>query len=234
MESHRAITLNGPYAWELCAEVVGSYILGLPYLSMSTLNNLIVFRAGMTGEFGYHILIPSEHKSNWLAVLVEKGALFDLKMADSQARSQCSLENFFFDLIKEGSYGLTPMELQLQWRISMQKEVYPGYEAIHTIRKNGWNRRLCAFITPYPINVDEVITCEDTSVGRVLAIGYSPLRKEFVGKALIDRPFWHAGLDCFRVGDHSLITKSAPIINNLSISINPYLNSYLNRNDAEK
>lgn len=234
MESYCAFSLNGPYAWELCAEVLGSDVLGLPYLSMATLNNKIVFRAGMTGEYGYHLLIPTAEKNSWLATLLDKGSAYELAMTDSAARSQCSLENFFFDLNREGSYGLSPQELQLQWRLSRQKTTYPGAKAIKRIREKGWDQRLTCFISKNPINVNEEIFCDTKSIGSVLAVGYSPLRKEFIGKALLRRPYWNAGLDCFQVGDRSLYTISAPAINNLSLTISPYIDSYFNKREIPK
>jgi glycine cleavage system aminomethyltransferase T len=231
MESHSTLTLNGPYAWELCAEVVGSEILGLPYLSMISLNNVLVFRAGMTGEYGYHLIIPKENKESCLSTLLDKGSEYDIEIIDTQVRLQCSLENFFFDISREGRYDLNPIELQLQWRLSRHKTEYPGAHSINQIRKRGWNQRLTCFIAKETIKTDEEILCEGEYVGNVLSVGYSPLRKEYVGKALIRRPYWHAGLNCFYVGGRSITTVSAPTINNLSIIISPYIDSYFNRKE---
>jgi glycine cleavage system aminomethyltransferase T len=232
-ETNCFLTLNGPYAWELCAEVVGSEILGMPYLSMMSFKSGIVFRAGTTGEFGYHLVIPSELKNSWINALINKGSAYDIELTDKTTRSQCTLENFFFDLDREGQYLLTPPELQLQWRLSRNKREYPGARTMQFLREKGWNKRLTCFVTKEPANVNDLIYCKNESVGFVLSIGYSPLRKEFVGKALINRPYWHAGLDCFHVNNQMVETISAPAINNLSLRVNPYLDSYFTRNDNE-
>ena len=78
MESYYSLALDGPYAWELCAEVFGPDVLGLPYLGMIVLGKVIVFRAGRTGEYGYHLLVPSNQKSEWLEKLCETGKAFDM------------------------------------------------------------------------------------------------------------------------------------------------------------
>jgi len=138
---------------------------------------------------------------------------------------------FFMATHSEGKYDLTPLELQLQWRLSQQKTSYPGSHAIQALRKSGWNRRITCFITKDPVRSEEEITCEGITVGKVLAAGFSPLRGDYVGKALLNHPYWHAGLDVFKVGDQSLKTISAPAIKNLSLRVSPYRDSFHTRND---
>ncbi len=229
-ESKRFLSLNGPYAWELCANAIGNEILGMPYLSNMSVKSGMVFRAGTTGEYGYHLMVPVEQKNEWVDNIMNTGKSFDLALSNSNSRAQCSLENFFFDLNREGQYQLNPPELQLQWRLSRQKTEYPGSEAMRNLRKKGWNRRLTCFITSHPLKVNDEIFYENESVGQVLSIGYSPGRKEYVGKALIRKPYWFAGLNCFHTNNQELKTISAPVIDNLSIYINLNLDSYLTRN----
>ena len=228
-ESYDNLTIEGPYAWELCAEVFGPDMLGLPYLGMLVLNEMLVFRAGRTGEYGYHLLVPTAQKDRWIENLLATGAAFEMARADASIRAQCVLENFFFDIHREGQYNLTPLELQLQWRLSSQKTAYPGAEAIHARRQSGWMHRLTCFTTPDPVNADAEITCEGEVVGHVLVAGYSPARGDYVGKALLRQPYWHAGLDAFQVGDIPLKTISAPAINNLSLKVSPYRHSFHTR-----
>ena len=213
----------------MCAEVFGPDVLGLPYLGMLVLDEVLVFRAGRTGEYGYHLLVPIDKKNAWIEKLLATGAAFEMARTNASVRAQCVLENFFFDINREGQYGLTPLELQLQWRLSSQKTTYPGAEAIHTLRQSGWTRRLTCFTTPELVNPDEEITCDGEMVGHVLTAGYSPVRGDYVGKALLRQPYWHAGLDAFQIGDCPLKTISAPAINNLSLKVSPYRHSFHTR-----
>ena len=232
--SHRSLALDGPYAWELCAEVFGPDVLGLPYLGVLVMGEVLVFRAGRTGEYGYHLLVPEAEESAWIQQLFTAGDAFELAWADAAARAQCTLEGFFFELDREGSYGLTPLELQLQWRLSTEKMEYPGASAIRARRRSGWNRRLTCFVTPEPVEAGEEITCDGKPVGAVLAAGYSPLREDFVGKALLDRPYWHAGLTAFRVGGRPLRTIAPPAIANRSLEVSPYRHSFHTRTEDFK
>lgn len=229
-KSNCFLSLNGPYAWELCANAIGNEILGMPYLSTMSVKSGMVFRAGTTGEFGYHLMVPNEQKNEWAEILINTGKPFDLALNESAARAQCSLENFFFDLNREGQYRLTPPELQLQWRLSRQKTEYPGSKAMENLRVKGWDRRLTCFLTKQSLEVNDEIFYENESVGQVISIGYSPLRKEFVGKALIGKPFWYAGLKCFHANNQELETISAPAIDNRSMYVNLNLDSYFTRN----
>ncbi|MDH5380777.1 MAG: hypothetical protein OEW75_07995 [Cyclobacteriaceae bacterium] len=232
MKTHFCINLDGPYSWELASEVFGSDILSLPYLSMLETNDFIVFRGGRTGEYGYHFLVPKPQKNSWLEKVKSQGAAYKIKQADKTALSQCALENFFFDLYKEGSYGLSPMELQLQWRLSTQKNEYPGASAIKNIKKTGWNQRMVCFISPEELNPNDKITYEGIEIGQVLSIGYSPIRGDYVGKALLIKPYWHSGLDGFYVNNVPVKTISAPSITNLSLKVSPYRNSYHTRKES--
>ncbi len=228
-ESNCFLTLNGPYAWELCAKAVGTEILGMPYLSVMPLRAATVFRAGITGEYGYHLMVPGDRKREWKELIQTTGKPFDLAFSDRTEREQCSLENFFFDLFREGQYRLTPPELQLQWRLSREKTGYPGFNAILNLREKGWDRRLTCFTTKLQVRINDEIFYKKEMIGQVISAGYSPLRSEFVGKALIRKPFWHAGLKCFTVNSQDLETISSPAIDNLSIHVNPNINSYFTR-----
>ena len=230
-ESHRSYALNGPYSWELSAELIGPDIIGLPYLSVYTLRDEIIIRAGRTGEYGYHLLIPAEKEAQRIVEIEEVGKQYDLEWASTDARDQCVLENFFFDINREGTHDLTPLELQLQWRLSTQKDAYPGAEAIQSLKQSGWNHRLTCFISIEPVFQGEEVTYEGKKIGSVVAAGYSPLRGAHVGKALMQRPYWHAGLNAFKVGDKPIQTISAPAVNNLSLKVSPYRHSYHTREE---
>ena len=231
-ESHEAVSFDGPYAWELCGEVFGSDVVGLPPLGVMDLEGAVLFRIERTGEYGYCALVPREEWNTSLEDEIRtRGAEFDLAYTDEAAWSQCLLENLSFDMNREGRLGLTPMELQMQWRLSSRKQGYPGAEAIRSLRKSGWNRRVTLFSTPGLVGTGAVVTCEGEPVGNVLASGYSPSRGDYVGKALIQRPYWHAGLDDFRVGTETLTTISAPAIRTLSMKVSPYRHSFHTQQD---
>ena len=230
-DSHDAVSLDGPYAWELCAELFGSDVIGIPPLGMMVTDKAVLFRIERTGEYGYCALVPREDWDTFEDGLRTRGAEFDLEHAGNAAWSQAVLENFSFDMGREGRYDLTPMALQLQWRLASRKEGYPGADAIRSLRESGWDLRLTLVSAPDLIAPDAEVTCGGEPVGKILASGYSPSRGGHVGKALIRRPYWHAGLDGFRVGTRKLSTISAPAIKTMSMKVSPYRHSFHTRHD---
>lgn len=229
MKSHKGVTLDGPFSWELCAEILGSDILGLPYLGMLLKENTFIFRAGNTGEYGYHLLIQNGDYDSFIDRMVGIGNDYDLKKSSEEVKAQCVLENFVFDIEQEGKLNLSVMELQLQWRISRLKSHYPGAKSISKIRNSGWNRRLTCFTSEELIEIDATLTCYGEPIGKVVAFGYSPLREEYVGKAIINSPYWHSGIDDYYAGKVKIQTISAPSVFNRSLGISPYRDSYSSR-----
>ena len=93
-ESHDNLAIDGPYAWELGAEVFGPDILGLPYLGMLVLDAIFVFRAGRTGEYGYNLLVPTDQKDRWVESLLATGAGFEMARADAVGPSPMCIRKF--------------------------------------------------------------------------------------------------------------------------------------------
>ena len=95
-KSHDSLALDGPYAWELCAEVFGPDVLGLPYLGMRVLDELLVFRAGRTGEYGYHLLVPTNQKDAWIENLLAAGTAFEMACAVESVQVSVCIGKFLF------------------------------------------------------------------------------------------------------------------------------------------
>jgi glycine cleavage system aminomethyltransferase T len=233
-ENFKRITIEGPYSWELTAQIINSDVMGLPYLGVMQIGNIYIFRAGITGEYGYHLIIPSDDFLSFKNELLSLGEKFELKESIEDVKSQCVLESFFFDIKNEGKYNLNPMELQMQWRLSRQKEEYPGSEAIKEIKDKGWDQRVICFSCNEQVKKDKKVSFEGEEIGKILNVGFSPLRNDFVGKALIKKPYWHAGVPYYKVDHHFIQTISAPAVLFKSLSINPYKQSFFTQNDDDE
>jgi glycine cleavage system aminomethyltransferase T len=227
--------LNGPYAWELMAELVGPEVVGLPYLSFFRDRGWTCFRAGKTGEYGYDLLVPRDQLEPTVARIVELGANLDLGFASLEALDQCALENWFFNIRREGrAPGITPLELQLQWRVSPTRRDYLGAEALRARRAQGAQARLTAVSAPASIAAGDPVGFEGERVGELLNTGAS-LRGDWVGLALLELPFAHPGIDRFvastSAGEVPLRSLSPPLIPNRSLFINLQADSYRTRCD---
>jgi glycine cleavage system aminomethyltransferase T len=161
--------------------------------------------------------------------LREQGAALDVAEANLAALDQCALENAFFNIRREGSLGLGLQELQLQWRVSYQKE-FAGAEALRRRRALGATARLTAMVSEATLAVGDTLSMEGQTVGKIVNAGASSTRGDFVGLGLVDLAFAHPGLTLeIADGPASARTVSVPVINNRSLYVHPQRHSYRTR-----
>jgi glycine cleavage system aminomethyltransferase T len=229
-ETHGLISLDGPYAWELLADVLGPDVIGLPYLGFFQLGETTCFRSGKTGEYGYLLLGPRGQMPELWGQLRDRGTRLDVAETDLPALDQCALENFFFNIRREGSLALTPLELQLQWRVSYQKEFF-GAAALRARRAQGISARLTTMVSQRPLALGDALFLGDRPVGKIVNAGYSDTRKDHVALGLVDMPWAHPGLPMQAgPGRTGALTVATPVINNRSLYIHPQRHSYRTRN----
>jgi glycine cleavage system aminomethyltransferase T len=224
--SHTVISVNGPYAWEILSEALGPEVVGMPYLSFYHLEDLICFRGGKTGEYGYDILVPQPGAQELEDKIREKGRPLDIGDAGLETLDQCALENWFFNIRREGALDLTPIELQLQWRISYRKE-YVGATALAEHRQQGNKTRLTTLLSTQEISTGQAVTHEGEQVGKIVNAGFSHTREDWVGLALMDLPYSYPGLDL-----DGLQTVSPPVLHNRSMYVSPQAHSYGTRDET--
>ncbi len=230
LDDRAVLGVDGPFAWEVVAEVLGPEVHGLPYLTFYATGEATCFRAGKTGEYGYDLLVPRAQVPAWRDRVLEVGRRFDLERCGLDDLDQCALENWFFNPRREGRTGATPLELQLQWRVSRRK-AFVGSEALAARRDAGVRERLVCVVGPGPIAAGEEIAFGGRPVGRVVNAGPCALRGDWVGTALVERALAHAGVRGFQAGvaGTPLRTVAPPILNNRSLYVQPQRHSYLTR-----
>ncbi len=229
---HGLISVHGPYAWELLGEVLGPDVIGLPYLSFLRTDGITCFRTGKTGEYGYDLLVRNEELAAMAERLRAPGATFDLVEIGLDTLDQAALENWFFNIRREGAVGATPLELQLQWRVSYRKS-FPGSAALLERRRAGPTARLTMLTTGEPIEVGAAVRAGDRRIGMIVNAGDSGTREEVVALALLERAYAASGIDLYTVessaGRVPARTVSPPLINNRSLYVSPQLHSYAAR-----
>ena len=232
---HELLSLHGPYAWEVLSRWLTPDIIGLPYLSFYHFDRGICFRAGKTGEYGYDLVMRSEDAGDARRELLELvrsvgGAEVSLGTLDL-----CALENGFFSVRHGSVEGLTPLELQLQWRVSARKR-FPGVAAIEERRAGGVSRRLTYFVARDEVKTGDLLRGSDAPVGEVMTAAFSPGVGGVVGTALLDISVAHPGIDEFFVPDRdsatAIRTVSSPLLLNRSLLVDPRRHTYATREDA--
>jgi aminomethyltransferase len=225
--SHAVVTLDGPYAWELLAEVTTPDVIGLPYLGFFHEGRFTCFRAGKTGEYGYELLVPRERLPELRATLLDAGRRYELREASLAALDLCRLEGGFFNVRREVRPGLTPVELQLSWRVGADR-TYRGSGAVAAHRRAP-RGRVTTIVAESEIRTDAAVELDGERVGSVLHAGPSHTRGDWIGLALLDLAVAHAGLDGFSCGGAAVRTASSPVLNNRSVYVDPQRHSWLAR-----
>jgi len=171
--------------------------------------------------------------------LKECGDEFDLLEASDDALDLCALENGFFCPRHGGVLGLDPVSLQLQWRVSPERD-FLGAQALASLQANPPPRRIAWVVgrpgdeCPAP---GQPVRRDDTVVGTLLEAKHSPILGRSVGLALIDRGLSHPGVDGFRVGSETpeveleLAIDAPPLIRSRSLFVNPHRHAYASRSE---
>ncbi len=228
--THTILSLNGPFAWEALAALEGPDIIGFPYLTFyHPRPGATYFRAGKTGEYGYDLLVPREQAPALWARLLDIGGRLGLLEVGLDALAHAQLENWFFDMHREGRAGLSPIELQLQWRLATEDKDYVGRAAL---RQRPVTGRITALRAAQPLVPGELVSYRDERIGVVIRGERSVTLGDEIGIALIDRSFAHSGIDVFRIGDVPVRTVSPPFVNNLSLYVNPQQHTWATRHEV--
>ena len=235
LASNGIVSLDGPYAWEVFAELAGPEVIGQPYMTFFRSEEVTAFRAGKTGEFGYYLMVPRERLEALRATLLDRGGPFDIVEGDLAALDQCALENWYFNVRREGLADATPIELQLQWRIS-KKKTFTGSDALAE-RRGNVSQRLLLCAAAGEVAIGDRVMVRDVAIGTVVNAGFSPARGDWVATALVDRAYSHPGIRSYTImhgaAQVAIETLAAPALNNRSLFINPQLHSYHTRHEVQ-
>jgi glycine cleavage system aminomethyltransferase T len=240
--SHELWGLNGPYAWELASALLGPAVLGMTYLSLlhgpvpGGDDEVICFRAGKTGEYGYDFLVPRPAAAAWRAQLERTGQPLGTRRVGLATLDQAALENWQFNIRTLAGaareLSLTPIELQLQWRLRYDR-AFVGVEAVRARRAQGPTLRATCFVASGPVAAGDEVWLAQGRVGQVLATGWSQLRGEPVGIAMLELPFAYPGVEGLSVkrpgGPITLATRTPPLLNNRSLYVDPHRHNYATR-----
>lgn len=234
MEStrHTIVAMDGPYAWELLSRLVGPEVIGLPYMTFFRTGGHLCYRAGKTGEFGYRLVTPRDEAEELRARLLELGEPLDAAPVGLQALDQCALENWFFNIRREGARAAGPIEMQLQWRVSYRKP-FVGSEALAARRRDGVHTRLTGLIGEGALAAGDAIRFGDREIGVVANAGYAPLRSDWVGMALLDLAWAWPGIGPLQIGEGEVLARTVapPFLRNRSLYVNPQIHAYATRNE---
>lgn len=228
--THDLLSLHGPYAAEVAAEVAGKAVLDLQALARLRFEGGTCLRARKTGEYGYHLLVPRERTAEVRRHLLAARTGLEPVVASVEALDHCALEDFVFNARREGACGLTPLELRLEGRVDLTKEAV-GVPALRT-RRSSLARLATCVVGRQPMVPGDSVRFEERHVGRILVADPSWTRGGWVGIALLDVPLARPGLRMTlagTLGDRPIDTIAPPLVNNRSRAVDPRRHTWASR-----
>lgn len=234
--SHALLAIEGPFAWELLGALLGPNTLAAPFHTSFRIEpwTALGIRAGKSGEYMYHVLLPREVEDRARGQIAELAPRFELATLGEEARSLAALEQGSFDVRHGEAASLTPLELQLQWRIDYSRDA-PGIAAVRALRDEGRAGRVTWCVAPggSPPPVGTSVTLGERTIGRVIHAAESPTLNGVVGLVLLERAFAHPGLTLYWRGSNgqqrALKTVTPPLLNNRSLFVSPVRHAFARR-----
>jgi glycine cleavage system aminomethyltransferase T len=226
-QTHALWSIDGPYAWEVTTALLGPEVMGAPYLTFMLLREIVCFRAGKTGEYGYLLLVPNARAEATWQRLQEVGAPLGLVEVDLPTLDQCALENWHFTIRAVRRVALGPDELQLQWRVDLDKD----FEGAAALKQRPLTRRLTCFTAKAEVKAGDPVVFEGRAIGEVVEAGFSSTRGDWVGWAILEAGLAWPGIDRFVAGPVAIRTASPPLLDNRSLFVDPRKHSFASRAD---
>lgn len=232
-ESHEIVSLHGPFAWELLAEVLGADMMALPYLNFFRVDQGVALRSGKTGEYGYELVVRREHAEALVGAITKAAPAWDAVEADEATLCLARFEGWFFDP-RVVPPGATPLELQLQWRLSHR--AFVGAAAIAARRQSAARdpetaRKLVCLLTSELAENGAAVSFEGHVLGSVVHAARSPTTRLAFASAMIAASHAHGGLALELPGGVRARTVAPPLLDNRSLHVDPRRHGYRTRDE---
>jgi glycine cleavage system aminomethyltransferase T len=217
-ENHVVLGIDGYKAWAVVKDLFGADIVGLPYLSIERFSfegeNVRLFRAGKTSEFGYLIMAPAQCAESLFLKCNELSEKYGGGLCGLNIHNNLRLEGRFFNIFAEGLKVRDPLALGLQWMIDFDKEKFLGRDAILKRRSAGLTHKIIG-ISLEPgageLKPGAPIFNGPEKVSEVVASCFSYVLNRSIGLALFPVAIAYSGLS-FNLG-----APNGPVIKTISM-----------------
>lgn len=223
--SHTALGIDGPFAWALLGAWDAPGAMGLPYLSSYRPRpDVLALRSGHTGEYGYLLVAPADRAEVIGGELADAGSALEAGRASAEALSHCAVESWFFDASEPGTRLRTPLELQLQWRVSRRKE-FRGSAALRAARATE-PPRLTGLRGPTGLDACTPLLLAGARIGTVAVVREALDAPGTLGSAFLERRWAHSGLVLHTAAGTEVRTVSPPFLLNRSLFASPQRHTF--------
>jgi len=225
------LLFEGPYSWEVCKELFGMDVIGLPFMEHMRVDGGILFRFGLHGEFSYQLICDQDSAKRLLEDQAGLYGKYDAVFAGLDFQALARLENPCWDATRLGAWSTCPIELQLQWMVRYDKEQFIGKDALEGKLEAGPQRRMVGFVAEEEgqtgIEAGQAVLLGETRIGTVATAGFSPERGRMIGQMLLEADYAYADIPGFKAGEHAVNTCALPFVRNFSFLVNPLEHSYV-------
>lgn len=227
---------EGPYAWELLAEVYGMDVIGLPFQEhMHVEDDLILLRSGKHGEYSYKLMGPQALLADVWTQMLEAGEKYDMRTGGLNYQRMVRLENPCWEPDVFNHYTRCPISLQMQWAVRYDKEAFTGLESLSERVEQGVEHRAIGMMIAgkpqtIPQRGDKVMF-DGKCIGEVIVCDYSADLEACLGRLFLTDAWAWADIDAYQVmtadGPVAVTTSAVPFARNYSFLINPSEHSYV-------
>lgn len=206
--------VEGPESFRIVQKFLDFPVASMAYRSFVTSEHdgmeVMISRTGVTGEYGYTVLVPAGKAAELREELVGLGA----RECGLDAVDICRMETRFANLEREtAGDAATPFDLGLQWMVDFNHE-FVGSEALADYQQSQTRQPVCWMITDEAADVPSAgtaISVAETEIGAVTHAVFSPTLKRVIGTAQVDSAVAASGLR-FDLAGREIRTISAPFL----------------------
>ncbi len=185
------LSIQGPQSFGLCRKIFDIDLEEYPYYSYThhqyNDTDWIISRTGYTGEKGFEIFFDSSLNGMIWDKLLSEGKSLGMEPCGLGARDILRLE-MGFPLYGSDLKDHTPMELQKNWCVKLDKGEFVGKPVLLSQKEKGPTTSLVAFILlekGIPRHEYKIYN-SDKQIGKVTSGGFSPTLEKGIGLCLID------------------------------------------------
>jgi len=217
-QAFRVFGVEGPQSPRLAQKFLPFPISSMAYRSFVTADwregvPLQLSRTGVSGEYGYKLLVPVEAADELRTELIEAGAM----PCGMDALDICRMEMRFPNLeLEAAGEEVTPFDLGLQWMVDFQHD-FAGKDALVQRWKEGPSRLPVCWIADQgvatPPTAGAPLTVEGTEIGAVAHAVWSPTLQRVIGTARVDPAVASSNVEySLGASGHAVTTVSAPFL----------------------
>ncbi len=213
-----ALSVEGPFAWDVLCRFDEPGVLAMPYLSFYRHpEDLLVLRVGRAGELAWQLLVPRPLLEELRGRLLEAGQTAGLRECGLDALRACARESWNLDLRAPGIRGLDPRELGLQWRLRRGSEA----QGMAALAARPLGRRICAARADAALRPDAPVTFDGREVGRIRWCDPALHGQGFIAAVSLDLDLAFAHVSGFQSEGVALRTVTPPFVVPRSLWVRP-------------